>query len=626
MATVVNINGKLVKRPGVYTLVKSGIKNTSPALAAGNVLIIDDGIGAGFGGGAGNTVYSFDNVQDYLNFVKGGELWNLGAPLFKPLQGFNGVTKVFLIHARTTVAAVVSFTMTADDCEFTTLDQGLNANGVLDSVPELRKGYGVKIAEINAPTTVPTIAKNTTTLASSGVAQVDKVTVTNVHVGDLFTLGIGVNKVTVKATTTVAADVYALAVAAWNGNTALAAIATASNSTGVVLTATAQNTPFTTVVSVVRFGQFQFSFYHGTYGDIDPLNNTPYDGLTEANSAPVLLFQSPIVSTLDELAAWASSNSSFKGVFTANIGTGSIVSADVTNNPGYTLAAGGTETYGPTDWTAAKALAVNLDYNFALSMKYGNDDLLDDHNFELQELVVAGKYEKFLVIGGGAGKADFDAITVPAAKEYDDDNVILVHGDGKLTIRNSYKRVHSLYKAAACLGRLCGMDVQTPLTFKQIGIDAEWEVLSEDQLNDALTYGVLATYFDDELNYTVVLEDINTLQENENLVNEDASSFNIAVKRIEAQLNKELAIYLKKKFFGNQNAGPNRNTMTPDDVDAATEGLLQSRVASSQQDNYILRFQNIVTTIDQDNYYVSYEFVPNFEVSKIIVTGIILAS
>lgn len=626
MGTTVNINGKLVKRPGVYTLVKSGIKNTSPALAAGNVLIIDDGIGENYGGGAGKTVYSFDNVQDYQAFVKGGELWNLGTPLFKPLQGFNGVTKVFLIHARTTTPATISFTIAAGDCDFVTKDEGINANGVLDSVPELRKGYAGKVVQLNVPTTTPTISKTTQTAASSGVAQVDKVTVTNVHIGDKFSAGIGVNKVTVTATTAVAADVYTALVAAWNANTALAAIATASNSTGVVLTAVAQNTPFTTVVSVIAFGQFQFSFYHGSYKEIDPLNNTPYDGISQANAAPILIIQSPIVSTLDELKEWANKSSDLKAGFTFTIGTGAIVASDMTSNTGYVLGSGGTETYGNQDWIDAQALAKNLDYNMALAMKYGNDDLLDDHNRDLQELVVAGKYEKFLVVGAAAGKADFDAITVPAAIEYNDDNVILVHGDGKLTIKNGYKRVHSLYKAASALGRLMGLEVQTPLTFKQVGIDAEWEALDDDQLEKAIEYGVLVTYFDDELNYTVVLEDINTLQDNDDLVNEDASSFNIAVKRIEAQLNKELAIYLKKKFFGNQNAGPNRNTVSVEDVNAATEGFLTTRVASSIDDNYILKFQNITTTVDQDNYYVSYEFVPNFEVSKLIITGIILGS
>lgn len=626
MATKVNINGKIISRPGVYTLVKSGIKNNPVSLPAGNVVIIDDGIGAGYGAGKGGTLYTFDNVQDYQSFVKGGELWNLGAPLFKPLTGQNGVSKLYLVHARTTTPATIAFTIAAGLASFQTIDEGLNANGVTNS-GDLRLGHAGTIEHINFSATTATINKSTFVAASVGVAQIDHITVTNPHVGDTFNVTIQGTLVSFVAQTTVVNDIYNGLAAAIAANVTLAALVTPSVSGGfLVVTAQATNTAFSDVTTVTPVTPlFVFKFWHGTYKGVDPLNNTPYDGTSEANAAPTLLFQTDPVATLDALSAWVQKNTAFQQVYKATIGTGSILHSDLAANVSYQLAAGGTESYGAPDFANAILAVKNADNNFFLATKYGTD-VRHQNNLDIQSLIPTGKYERFLVVGGGALAVDYALVSKPAAIAYNDDHVILIHGDGKQTINNGFKRVSSLYKAAAALGRLAGIAVQTPLTFKQIGIDAEWDPLTEDQQNDALDFGVLVTYLDEELGYTVCLEDINTLQDNENLVNENATSFNIAVKRITAQLNKELAIYLKKKFFGNQNAGPNRNTVSADDLNAATEGFLQSRVASSITDNYILRFGNIVTTFNQDIAYVSYEFVPNFEVSKIIVTGVLLGS
>jgi hypothetical protein len=99
-------NGREVQEPGVYSQIKSGIKNPPQNLAYGNILIIDTGSGAGFGGGAGisgelaemkGAIYSFDNIEDFRSHVKGGLHWSLALPLFRP-NGFQnpGVSKYSL--------------------------------------------------------------------------------------------------------------------------------------------------------------------------------------------------------------------------------------------------------------------------------------------------------------------------------------------------------------------------------------------------------------------------------------------------------------------------------------------------------------------------------------------------
>lgn len=634
MATRVVVNGKTIIRPGVYAIVISGIKNTPSALAAGNVLIIDDGLGASFGGGAAGTVYNFTTVQDFQNFVKGGVLYDLAVPLFQPLPNqptISGATQVSLIHARTATPAVIDFTIAAGNCAFTTIDQGLNANGVQDGSDILRNGYAGKLTQLNAPTGTSGYTHVVVTPASTGVAEVDTLTVATPQVGDVLTAVIAGQTITYTIPTgATAASVAAAIQAAIAANSTITALITATVAGAVItLTAVTEDVAFTATSSVTAaLGQFVFTFSHGTFVGIDPLNNVPYNNISEANSAPLQIIASPPVSTLDQLKAWANANSTMLQGFTWNIGTGAITSEDVTNNAGNILASGGTEDYTDAAFQAALATTLNTNINFFLSLQYGNANMLNEHNFNLITQCTAGKYEKQVWIGGGALAADYTNYTAPAAQSLNNDDCVLVHGDGKTTVNGGYLRRSSLWKTAACLGRAAGVAVQTPLTMKQIGIDAEWDPLPDTLLGDdnvgPLALGVLCTYYDDELGYMACLEDVNTLQNNLNLVNPDASSFNIALMRIEAQLNKELAYYLKQTFFSNTTTGPNRNTLSAVDITNAVTAFLQSRIATPQADNYILSFSNIVVTYQQDNIFVSYNFTPNFEVSKVIVTGIMV--
>ena len=53
MATQFNFNGNLVKLPGVYTNIQSGINNAPLDASYGNVLIVDNRVNTEFSGGAG---------------------------------------------------------------------------------------------------------------------------------------------------------------------------------------------------------------------------------------------------------------------------------------------------------------------------------------------------------------------------------------------------------------------------------------------------------------------------------------------------------------------------------------------------------------------------------------------
>ena len=161
MATEVNFEGRKIILPGVYSTIKSGIKNPPISLSYGNVLIIDTGSGAAYGGGSGingelanglDTVFPVDNIADFRTMVKGGYWYTLAKPLFEPLAqpGINGASTVYYVRAATTVASTMTFVPVGGGANGGTLamqirDEGLIGNGTLVST-ELRKGYAFKLS------------------------------------------------------------------------------------------------------------------------------------------------------------------------------------------------------------------------------------------------------------------------------------------------------------------------------------------------------------------------------------------------------------------------------------------------------------------------------------------------
>lgn len=543
MATAITIKGRKITRPGTYSEIKSGITNPALALSYGNVCIIDDGIGAGFGGGAGingtltteaaDAIYAFKTIQELRDFVKGGPLWDVAEALFKPAglenNQINGVSTVYLIRAAQTLNAAMTKTFANGTLVIDTLDEGLNANGVAFE-GELINGYGMKI-----------------------------------------------------------------------------------------------------VPGVLNSAKYKLRISVGTFRGEDALNaNTPFDGISKAASRPNLIVESPEISTVAELVSWIEGDFEFNKYFRLKshtvTTTGAITIADL--NTSYTLATGATEVYGATDFDKAIRQVRNLDNAFFLATRYG-EDALGLSNFKILDFLNNdAKYEKLMYVGGGVDSTKFDSgagSSVDTATTFDSDRVVVVHGGAKKAPRTGqgFKIKSQFYKTATVLGRTAGLEPQVPITLKTIGIDGEVHALEEEEQEYALSKGVLYSYYDYDLAKYVIGQGITTLQNNEFLVNEDATSFSIAVKRISGQLNKELMITGKRKFFGNEN-GPNRNTVSSEDIKAWLEGFLSDKTASTLTDNLITRFGNIVVTTNQDNYFVNYEFVPNFEISKIVFTGFIL--
>lgn len=539
MATSIIFKGKKKILPGIYAEIKSGTKNPTVDLSYNNIMIIDNGIGAGMIGGSGidgayqngkGSIYVFDDIEDYRDHVSGGELWLIGEKLFSPAgPGIPGAGKVFVVKSCVTTPAEISYTLTNGVVKVKTRHEGVGSNGVITtgSSPKLSKGFGAKM--VASPT-----------------------------------------------------------------------------GTGYI-----------------------FRFYRGTFRGIDPLNGTPYNDITDVKSTPELICESPAVTTIVQLKAWMAKDYTFQSYFedtSTFTTTGGITPADLSASVGWKKAIGGTETYNTTYLDQVLEAIKDVDNTFFLSDVYGSNAQASVNNTKILDHCINGKYDRFLFIGGGQDSPNGIHLSIGLAEEYDNDNAVIVHGGAKGVIRNSpnFKIFSSFYKAATVLGRIAGLTPQTPATLKRINIDGEVSVLSEPQQEQLLEAGVLATYYDSDLENYVILQGVNTLQDNEFLVNDDGTSFSIAVGRIASQLNKEIIYNAKKRFFGDDMTGPNRNTITPEDIKAWLEGFLKKKTASTLLDNLIIRFANIKVVVTEDNYKITYEFVPNFEVNKMVMTGFIL--
>lgn len=378
--------------------------------------------------------------------------------------------------------------------------------------------------------------------------------------------------------------------------------------------------------STFNTDSYKLQFYLGSYKGIDGV--LPWDGISEEDSVGGLLFSSPEFKQIDELYNWAITNTDFNNMFSiTKTGTTNV---DITNTDylvvgsGYKLFTGGTEVYNETSYDRVLDEISELDNTFFLAPDYGSEALSTNNTKLFYHINSQVRFDKFMIVGGGLDRSEFKTVSVEIARSYNSDKVILVHGGYKepSNITKSFVVRDSLFKSCSILGRLCGLSPQVPLTFKTFNWSSELHQLTVQEKEYALEKGVLCTVRDPELGY-VCLQGINTLQKNNYLLNEDASSYSIAVKRIVAQLNKEIIVNAKRRFFGTE-IGFNRGTATSEDVQAWLFGFLSQRVASSLNDNLIVTFRDIEVLLQGDCYKINYKFVPNFEVNKMIFTGVIV--
>lgn len=538
MPSSITVGGQSTNLPGVYSEIKSGVKNPPVVTSYSRAVLIDTGRGASNSEviGVGSTNFTgsdvipvIDNLVDYRSLIRGGELWDLGEFILNPGglgSPLNGASAVYLIKSAATTPSTVTLTFsTTGNIVIRTRGEGLATVGNLAS-GVLTKGYLVK----------------------------------------MFSTG----------------------------------------------------------------SSYYFEFYRSASpGLIAGTNGQYYDGIvpTSGNSLQLLL-RSPQFTLVPDVLDWIQNDPVFQSYFAWVSNTvvlpANIVAGDVTDNASK-LFAGGTETYNTTHLDTAISKLEDLDFTWILAPDSAST-ATSANNLKLQYYINTAKYGKFLVVGGAEDGANFTTTgySTAAATTYNSSKVIVVHGGFKNASRfyPGFQTRSSYIKAALVLGRIAGLEPQVPATFKTLNIDAEVHQLSKTEQEFALNKGILATVNDRELG-RIILQGVNTLQTNRFLITPSGDSYSIQIERIKAQLNKEIMINAKIRFFSGE-VGPNRNTISEVEIRSWLEAYLRSRTASSLQDNLILNFGQIQVGYDQDIVRVSYGFVCNTEVNKMIFTGFIL--
>lgn len=381
----------------------------------------------------------------------------------------------------------------------------------------------------------------------------------------------------------------------------------------------------------VDSSKYVLRILRGTHKGLDPISGRPWDDVADIDCVPEMIVQSPEVSTVTELIAWMQSDGSFNQEFllqTSTVGLDDFFPSDIALYGGLNLASGGTEIYSNTAFDAILDIIVEHDYSFILSDRY-NADVEHLYNTKFQTHIGSeAKFNKMLIIGGGNDLATFQTNSLNAAANYNDDNVVICHGGIKLANRNAptgFDTQDSIFKSTFVCGRIAGLPPQVPVTFKGLKYQAERHVLTVKEQEKALAAGVLYTIKDREFKKFIVAQGINTLQNNDNFINENGTSYSIQIKRIVAQVNKEIIVNAKLQLFGNP-AGVNQNTLSAQTIADWLKGYLKSRTAKPTKDDLIIGYDttSIVVERVQDAWFVKYGFSPNGEITKMFFTGFML--
>ena len=383
-------------------------------------------------------------------------------------------------------------------------------------------------------------------------------------------------------------------------------------------------------VGVVDATKIIMEFYRGTFRGLDQ-NGNPIGGIAEADTTAQLLCQSDEFDTLPELITWMNSSTDFGQYFyydAANssvLNTGTLETDDViVTYTGYTLASGGTESYSAGNLTAALLAVKKLSCDFIFADGYGANSYSANNLAIVDAAQNDMKFKPQVYISSGSTKAEFTSKSIVDAKAYDSQQVTIVHGGSRISNRNSsigYYQFDSYYTTALLLGREAGLQPQVPMTFKNISVNGLQHVLNETEMKQALNYGVLAVIPDNGV--FEVLKGVNTLQQNQFLLNDDGTTSSKQLFRIAHQINKLILINAKLQLLKDP-SGVNRNTLSELDVAQWTKRFLKGIQATPTSDNLIISFGDVTVTRESDAYNIQYSFSANTEISFLFFTGLIV--
>lgn len=386
-----------------------------------------------------------------------------------------------------------------------------------------------------------------------------------------------------------------------------------------------------------------FSFYAGTFTGYAS-DGIPFNEINPDNAVPMLYVQSPEITTIDEFVSWASTSSLFNSYFRlTGSNSGSIVYATdivgkydswngskASGETGNFLSVGGTTDFttaidGVTPFQYVLNNLTDVQFNSVFTDIQASDDSLDTRISSLINYNNNAKFRHFIWVAGNTESSI--SLDMSLAKKIDDCYTQVVSGEAGVASNVAgvgYRWFGVAYTLASIVGRMAGKAPQIPITNKTLGIARLKTLLTKAEQESAINAGVVATIYDSNIGKFKVLLDCNTLQDNQNLFNNQGQSWSIQFMRIVTQINTELVINSVFDLLGDEN-GVNRNTLRAGTVQNWTIAYLQSRVATPEEDNLILSFQDVATTVKGTSYWTSYKLRVNNEINQLFFTGYLIS-
>lgn len=629
-----NFNGNMVIEPGVYSRILGGVPAKETDVTFGNLVLIDTGLGKGWGGGSGisgefsekmSSVYDFTDINDFQGFVKGGIYYDLANYIFAPYKSEAGPSKVSYIRAATTVPAAINLTFENAAYKILLKNEGSVGNGLKDETLG-RAVIQLDQSSISAGDTFSITIGATTigsgTLPNTSISQANAIMVNSINDGTSgYTAKVSGSTFTIfsKPGTNPATPVIFTGVTT---NNAAANVPFVGYESGTKI---AKGYGANLRKSIYDSDMYVVEFIEGAYSGMAP-SGADYNGMTAKECVPKIVTSFEFNNHYD-FEAWMNNNPAFKGVFSLDVstitGSGLVTEDDFDDWNDYALASGGSEQYSAANLDSIIELLKEMDYEFILSDKFGRQANSVENQKLIAELNKPAEFQKFLVIGGGNNELEFDTdeySSVQVAKALDNEKVHLVHG-GIKRYNNQIKDVEvlpSIYFAANFVGRLCGLEPQVPITYKNLKVTDFVHDLSQRQREKALQAGVIHQR-DVAGMGKVINQGVNTLQRNTQLFNPDGTSYEISIMRIGSILNKMIVRKLRPLFIGS-----NRGRTTPEDVKNVVSNLLRDSCATDQVDNLIINFEQVTVRLQEDFYDVKYGFYPNGPINKLFLTGFML--
>jgi len=665
MATKFQFGSKVIEEPGSFSQIKSGIKNPPLSLSFGNVLIIDTGQNAGFGANAGvagtltknkDSIRRYTDLDEFKFALRGGPVYRLAEPLFQP-DGFAipGVSQISFLKAASTVPAEITYTFVGGggnggSVTIQVRNEGIVGNGIEGDAVLATTSFTVTAAGSAADTIEIKVDEGGGPLSIGIYVVVGGDVASDVATGIAAAISansLGYKAVAVGALVTITSRNPKALEEASDANAFIpSAVLTGGVTTsalpgtfllgvdGSLLTRGVEGSMLAGPNAALPPDKFIIEFSAGTFTGLDE-EGDPVNTIAEIDTLPEKLVTTDEFENIDELVAFMEKSALFNDFFelksSTKVGDGSIDNADLIANTGDNKAAGGTEVYSSAFLDQALTALIDEDYTHVLALDSGVDLVTGARSALngkiLSNLINEAKFDKYMVVGGGEDEDEFEGAnsSIAISEFFDSNRLINVHAGLKRVANTGtgFKNFNSLFKAAAALGRVAGLPPQVPGTFKSIGMDADRHDMTEKQRKLALKKGVLHTKFDSDFDDFIINQAITSIQDNDFVVNPDATSHSWAVERIKSQLNKILVVNSKIRLLGRED-GVNRNTISIAVIEQFTKDQLGNVTADDQTDNLILSFEQVKSQFDQDAIFTSYGFVPNFEVTKLFFTGFML--